>query len=41
MLWDRGLWEPIGDPREGYAKGDLKFQAARREAPRELGTRHA
>jgi bifunctional non-homologous end joining protein LigD len=25
MLWDHGWWEPIGDPREGYAKGDLKF----------------
>jgi len=24
-LWDRGTWEPIGDPRQGYAKGDLKF----------------
>jgi bifunctional non-homologous end joining protein LigD len=26
MLWDRGKWEPLGDPREGYAKGDLKFR---------------
>ncbi len=26
MLWDRGFWEPEGDPREGYAKGDLKFK---------------
>lgn len=26
MLWDRGTWEPEGDPREGYAKGDLKFR---------------
>ncbi len=26
MLWDRGVWEPEGDPREGYAKGDLKFK---------------
>lgn len=25
MLWDRGRWEPIGDPHEGYAKGDFKF----------------
>ena len=23
--WDRGTWEPIGDPEEGMAKGDLKF----------------
>ncbi|MCA9310810.1 MAG: DNA ligase D, partial [Phycisphaerales bacterium] len=26
MLWDRGTWEPIGDPRKAYAKGDLKFR---------------
>ncbi|MHC5113930.1 MAG: DNA ligase D [Planctomycetota bacterium] len=26
MLWDRGTWEPIGDPEEGYEKGDLKFR---------------
>ena len=26
MLWDRGSWEPIGDPDEGLAKGDLKFR---------------
>jgi bifunctional non-homologous end joining protein LigD len=26
MLWDRGTWEPEGDPREGYAKGDFKFK---------------
>src|SRR5207302_10898153 len=25
MLWDRGTWEPEGDPREGYAHGRLKF----------------
>ncbi len=25
MLWDQGTWEPIGDPHEGIAKGDLKF----------------
>jgi bifunctional non-homologous end joining protein LigD len=25
MLWDEGTWEPIGDPHEGIAKGDLKF----------------
>ena len=23
MLWDRGTWEPIGDPHEGMAKGHL------------------
>src|SRR5438477_5872800 len=26
LLWDRGTWEPIGDPQEGYAKGHLKFR---------------
>ena len=23
--WDRGTWEPIGDPERGMRKGDLKF----------------
>jgi bifunctional non-homologous end joining protein LigD len=26
MIWDEGIWEPIGDPDEGLAKGDLKFR---------------
>ena len=26
MLWDEGTWEPLGDPDEGLAKGDLKFR---------------
>jgi bifunctional non-homologous end joining protein LigD len=25
IVWDRGTWEPLGDPREGLAKGSLKF----------------
>jgi bifunctional non-homologous end joining protein LigD len=25
MVWDRGTWEPVGDPRAGYAAGKLKF----------------
>jgi bifunctional non-homologous end joining protein LigD len=25
MLWDRGTWEPEGDPRRDYAKGRLRF----------------
>ena len=25
MLWDRGTWQPQGDPHDGYAKGKLKF----------------
>ena len=26
MLWDRGTWEPIGDPHEGLEKGDVKLR---------------
>src|SRR5208282_3485113 len=26
MLWDRGVWEPVGDPEEGYRSGRLKFK---------------
>jgi bifunctional non-homologous end joining protein LigD len=26
MLWDVGRWEPVGDPRRGLAKGELKFR---------------
>ncbi|WP_120995247.1 DNA ligase D [Stutzerimonas urumqiensis] len=26
IVWDRGLWVPEGDPREGYRKGKLKFR---------------
>ena len=26
MLWDRGTWEPIGDPHEGLEGGDLKIR---------------
>ena len=25
MVWDRGTWNPRGDPIAGYAKGELKF----------------
>jgi bifunctional non-homologous end joining protein LigD len=25
LLWDRGTWEPLGDPTEGYDKGKLHF----------------
>ena len=32
MIWDEGTWEPIGDPDEGLAKGDLKFRLARQAA---------
>lgn len=26
MLWDKGSWEPVGDPGEGYRQGKLKFK---------------
>ena len=26
MIWDKGTWEPLNDPDEGLAKGDLKFR---------------
>jgi bifunctional non-homologous end joining protein LigD len=26
IIWDKGTWEPDGDPEEGYRKGNLKFQ---------------
>ncbi len=26
MLWDEGHWEPLADPGEGLANGDLKFR---------------
>lgn len=25
IVWDRGVWEPQGDPAQAYAKGRLKF----------------
>ncbi|MGH8313791.1 MAG: non-homologous end-joining DNA ligase, partial [Steroidobacterales bacterium] len=26
MVWDRGTWQPVGDPDAGYAKGHLTFE---------------
>src|SRR5580765_5368209 len=26
MLWDRGDWEPLGNPHEDYRAGKLKFE---------------
>jgi bifunctional non-homologous end joining protein LigD len=26
MIWDRGTWEPEGDPHRGYKKGHLNFR---------------
>ena len=25
IVWDRGTWQPVGDPHAGLAKGDFKF----------------
>src|SRR5205809_122236 len=26
IVWDRGTWVPVGDPRQGYREGKLKFE---------------
>ena len=26
IVWDRGTWVPLNDPREGYRAGNLKFE---------------
>ncbi len=26
MIWDRGTWEPVNDPVEGFKRGDFKFR---------------
>ena len=26
IVWDKGTWEPVGDPRKGFAKGEVKFE---------------
>ena len=26
IIWDKGTWLPIGDPRKGYREGNLKFE---------------
>jgi len=26
IIWDKGTWEPLGDPRQGFAKGEVKFE---------------
>ncbi len=26
IVWDRGIWEPIGDPSAGLAAGEIKFR---------------
>ncbi|MCL7487021.1 MAG: hypothetical protein M8357_02460 [Desulfobulbaceae bacterium] len=37
MLWDRGIWEPEGDPEQDLARGKLFFYPARRKIARLLG----
>lgn len=31
LIWDRGKWNPVGDPAKGYAKGHLEFELAGRK----------
>src|SRR5450432_2066869 len=26
IVWDRGTWQPVGNPRSGYRAGNLKFE---------------
>ena len=26
IIWDRGTWQPLDDPHQGYASGNLKFE---------------
>jgi bifunctional non-homologous end joining protein LigD len=26
IIWDRGVWIPLGNPHKGYAKGNLEFE---------------
>src|SRR3954463_8219345 len=26
VLWDKGIWKPLGDPEKGYRDGNLKFE---------------
>ena len=38
LLWDRGTWEPEGDPHEGYREGPPHLPPRRREAARHLAS---
>lgn len=26
IIWDKGYWQPLGDPNQGYREGNLKFE---------------
>ena len=26
IIWDKGIWQPLGDPEKDYASGNLKFE---------------
>lgn len=26
IIWDKGIWVPVGDPHQGYRNGNLKFE---------------
>jgi bifunctional non-homologous end joining protein LigD len=39
MIWDRGTWEPIGDPGRGPCKRRSQIQAQRRAPQRRLRAR--
>ncbi len=39
MLWDRGDWAAIGDPRSSYRKGRLKFRLQGEKVARDLESR--
>lgn len=28
IIWDKGIWTPVGDPIQGYRDGNLKFELA-------------
>jgi DNA ligase D-like protein (predicted 3'-phosphoesterase) len=37
IVWDRGTWEPVGDPRRGHGQGQAAVPPARREARGPVG----
>ena len=39
IVWDRGTWQPVGDPHAGLEKGDLKFDLLGEKLQGPLGAR--